>query len=92
MVGDRPTTTKREGEKWEERKNEGSPSARIGKLAVVAPPHGQDGGVRKDAFRTGDSYCGYRGTRRERSDRQKLWRLRQHNFKTQGGEGRIERY
>ena len=49
-------------------------------------------GVSKDADGTGDSYCRYRGTRRERSDRQKIWRLRQHNFKTRGGEGRIERH
>ena len=46
MVGYRPTTTKKGGKKWEERKNEGSPSAGIRKLAVVAPPHGQDGSVR----------------------------------------------
>ena len=37
---------KREEEKWEERKNEGSPSARTRELAVVAPPHGQQGSVR----------------------------------------------
>ena len=46
VVGDRPTTTEEEEKKWEDGKNEGSPSAQREKLAVVAPPHGQDESVR----------------------------------------------